>query len=536
MPPPDGSPSSRARSRARARPPRARLSLSPPFAALPFLLLLDLASSVSAASLASRRLVHPALGDVTAVASYAVDARTVITALGSNDVPSRVHFLAHCDAARDARHDGAFTLPPGVGPARSAAAHAPGYLVLGTAQSPGAIVPAGALTGDPIVLLPGEDVLAAAAALPRATPTSPPAFVFATWTAPSRLVLVEVDERSRRLRADALRRATMPPGVDFVRAAVADPRGGVVRIATDTDPAVVVAVDVQNLRVVDALVLPRPARHVRAGASSPDGRHSYWVTHDDPSAVVRLTHDTPDGAAVSSGVFELDPRRGEVRAASVGADADGVVYVGFEAPDAFRGEGGAKNDDVEGVYGVYADAASAVALVDGGDAGLSRLSSENASAIRASGARAMLFARGADGAGYYVTRSSPSEMIVVDHRDDHVVARAGPVAVETNANRDANATATATANSKSTSTSSSSSNASFACVAFVNATHAGGWRAALPPGATIQIAAEASGMAWTRIDAREEEWRAAKGDARWSLTACGERGGVEPSASSTRYA
>ena len=530
MPPLDGSPSSRARSRARARPSRARLSLYPPFAALPFLLLLGLASSVSAASLSSRRLVHPALGDVTAVASYAVDARTVITALGSNDVPSRVHFLAHCDAADDARHDGAFTLPPEVGPVRSAAAHAPGYLVLGTAQSPGAIVPAGALTGDPIVLLPGEDVLAAAAALPRATPTSPLAFVFATWTAPSRLVLVEVDERSRRLRADALRRATMPPGVDFVRAAVADPRGGVVRIATDTDPAVVVAVDVQTLRVVDALVLPRPARHVRAGATSPDGRHSYWVTHDDPSAVVKLTHDTPDGAAVASGVFELDPRRGEVRAASVGADADGVVYVGFEAPDAFPfpGEGGAKNDDVEGVHGVYADAASAVALVDGGDAGLSRLSSENASAIRASGARAMLFARGADGVGYYVTRSAPSEMIVVDHRDDRVVARAGPVSVETNANRDANSAATAKANS--------TSNASFACVAFVNATHAGGWRAALPPGATLQIAAEASEMAWIRIDAREEEWRAAKGEARWSLTACGERGGVEPAASSTRFA
>jgi hypothetical protein len=331
----------------------------------------------------------------------------------------------------------------------------------------------------------------------------------------------------------------MPPGVDFVRAAVADPRGGIVRIATDTDPAVVVAVDVQTLRVVDALVLPRPARHLRAGATSADGRHSYWVTHDDPSAVVRLTHDTPGGAAVATDVFELDPKRGEVRAASVGADANGVLYVGFEAPDAFRGEGGAKSDDVEGVY---ADAASAVALVDGGDAGLSRLSSENASAIRASGARAMLFARGADGVGYYVTRSSPSEMIVVDHRDDRVVARAGPVSVETNANRDATATATATttatatATANSSSNSNSNSNASSACVAFDNASHAGGWRAVLPPGATIQIAAEASGMAWTRIDAREEEWRAAKGDARWSLTACGERGGVEPAASSTRYA
>ena len=59
----------------------------------------------------------------------------------------------------------------------------------------------------------------------------------------------------------------MPPGVDFVRATVADPRGGVVRIATDADPSVVVAVDDETLRVVDVVVLPRPARHVRAGAS-----------------------------------------------------------------------------------------------------------------------------------------------------------------------------------------------------------------------------------------------------------------------------
>ena len=518
---------------------------------------------MSAASLASRRLVHPALGDVTAVASYAIDARTVITALGSNDVPSRVHFVAHCDAAGDARHDGAFALPPGVGPARSAAAHAPGYLVLGTAQSPGAIVPAGALTGRPIVLLPGEDVLAAAAALPRATPTSPPAFVFATWTAPSRLVLVEVDERTRRLREDTIRRATMPPGVDFVRATVADPRGGVVRIATDADPSVVVAVDDETLRVIDVVVLPRPARHVRAGASSPDGRHSYWVTHDIPSVIVRLTHDTPRGAAVVSSVFELDPTRGDARATSVGADADGVLYVGFEAPDAFRTrEDGVEKGD---------DAASAVALVDGGDAGLSRLSSGNRSAFRALGARAAIFARGAGGVGTYVTRASPSEMIVVDHRDDRgegdggedrgedggedggedrgedggedggedrVVARAGPVAVETTTNRDANrdaaATATASSSSPSSSPSPSPSSSSSACVAFVNATHAGGWRAALPPGVTVQMAAEASGMAWTRIDAREEEWRSARGDARWSLAACVARGGVESSASSRR--
>ena len=112
----------------------------------------------------------------------------------------------------------------------------------------------------------------------------------------------------------------MPPGVDFVRAAVADPRGGVVRIATDVDPSVVVAVDDDTLRVVDVVVLPRPARHVRAGASSPDGRYSYWVTHDIPSVIVRLTHDTPRGAAAVSSAFELDPTRGEARATSVGAD------------------------------------------------------------------------------------------------------------------------------------------------------------------------------------------------------------------------
>ena len=167
----------------------------------------------------------------------------------------------------------------------------------------------------------------------------------------------------------------MPPGVDFVRAAVADPRGGVVRIATDADPSVVVAVDDETSRQgVDVVVLPRPARHVRAGASSPDGRHSYWVTHDIPSVIVRLTHDTPRGAAAVSSVFELDPTRGEARATSVGADADGVLYVGFEAPDAFR----TREDGVE-----KGDAASAVALVDGGDAGLSRLSSGNRSAFRA---------------------------------------------------------------------------------------------------------------------------------------------------------
>ena len=296
MPPPDALPSSRARSRARALPSRVRLSLSPPFVALPFLLLLCLlclASSVSAASLASRRLVHPALGDVTAVASYALDARTVITALGSNDVPSRVHFVAHCDAAGDARHDGAFALPPG-GRTRALRRRArprlprPRHRAIPRRDRPRRRAHRPSHRPPPRRGRPRRRRRA-----PPRHANLPPAFVFATWTAPSRLVLVEVDERTRRLREDTIRRATMPPGVDFVRAAVADPRGGVVRIATDADPSVVVAVDDETLRVVDVVVLPRPARHVRAGASSPDGRHSYWVTHDIPSVIVRLTHDTP---------------------------------------------------------------------------------------------------------------------------------------------------------------------------------------------------------------------------------------------------
>ena len=219
-PPPTPSPRPARRSRARALPSRVRLSLSPPFVALPFLLLLCLlclASSVSAASLASRRLVHPALGDVTAVASYALDARTVITALGSNDVPSRVHFVAHCDAAGGARHDGAFALPGGRTRALRRRARPrlprPRHRAIPRRDRPRRRAHRPSHRPPPRRGRPRRRRRA-----PRATPTSPPAFVFATWTAPSRLVLVEVDERTRRLREDTIRRATMPPGVDFVRA------------------------------------------------------------------------------------------------------------------------------------------------------------------------------------------------------------------------------------------------------------------------------------------------------------------------------
>ena len=188
----------------------------------------------------SRVAIHPDANDVTAAATASSRSR-VVAALGTAAVPGRVHFLVS-DAPGAWTHDGAFALPAGAGAVRSAAvvefardgARHPTetYFALGTDQKPGLIVPAGALAGTPLVLEKGEDVLATAVASEAfgAELTdrggnefkNTPCFVFATWTSPSRLVRVDVDEETRALRRAAT--TTLPLGVNRVRAAVADPR------------------------------------------------------------------------------------------------------------------------------------------------------------------------------------------------------------------------------------------------------------------------------------------------------------------------
>ena len=214
----------------------------------------------------------PRATDVTAVATYAlaVDADTsaggpragthaLVTALGSNSVPATVHFASHCGA--ETFYEGGATLPVDVGPVRSAAAW-DGDVALGTAQAPGVVVAAGALTPGVGTLRPGEDVLAAATAGPG------PTFLFATWTAPSVVVKLQKDERTGGLvRRGAI---TLPLGVDYVRAAASrtDASTGTRRslFATDTSPAVVAEVRDDDLSLASAAVA-KGAEFVRAGAT-----------------------------------------------------------------------------------------------------------------------------------------------------------------------------------------------------------------------------------------------------------------------------
>jgi hypothetical protein len=314
------------------------------------------------AGVVSRVAIHPDANDVTAAATASSRSR-VVAALGTAAVPQRVHFLVS-DAPNDASadmgvarwtHDGAFALPAGAGAVRSAAVSSGArhptetYFALGTDQSPGVVVPAGALVGDPVVLEQGEDVLAAAVASevssfsPNADASAnataaAPCFVFATWTSPSRLVRVEVDENTRTLRRAAGK--TLPLGVNRVRAAVADPRRfqktdgstprRVAHFVSDTSPSALVTVRVDDLAIVDALVFPLAMNgsRVRRGAiieetSLGSGASiSYWVTKPAAdgekigSTLFRVAHGSADtsGGAVITGAYAFETHERDVAA------------------------------------------------------------------------------------------------------------------------------------------------------------------------------------------------------------------------------
>lgn len=440
----------------------------------------------------SRVAIHPDANDVTAAATASSRSR-VVAALGTAAVPGRVHFLvsdAPDPASAEAgvprwTHDGAFALPAGVGAVRSAAVSSGArhpdetYFALGTDQSPGVVVPAGALAGDPVVLEQGEDVLAAAVASEvffsspnvsspnvDANETAPPAprpcFVFATWTSPSRLVRVEVEENTRELRRAA--GTTLPLGVNRVRAAVADPRRffdtgsgsadgspfffspkkpifrRVAHFVSDTSPSALVTVRVDDLAIVDALVFPLAMNgsRVRRGAiieeNAPgSGAASYWVTKPAAdtnkkigSTLFRVAHGSADrGGAVVAGAYAFETherdvasvfvertkrRKDEKESAEEESDEAIVAYVAFDAV----ASDGEKKKNVEGTFDA-SSACAVVALAERRDKNTGAFSGfERIATVAIPNARALTPVRVADGVATYATRGSPAELVEVD--------------------------------------------------------------------------------------------------------------------------
>ena len=406
------------------------------------------APAAAAASAIERNAVTDDAADITAAASfaYASSPSTPLTALGSNVVPGAVHFATYCDESNVAFHEGSFELPSAVGAVRAAASRG-ARVVLGTGQSPGVVFPVGDVSGGVrgegadvdggfVRLRAGEDVLACATAgtelssdaESNGAASSRDVFLFATWTAPATIVKFAVDAATNSLeRVDS---AAMPPGVDYVRSAVAAADGTHSYFATDTSPAVIAKVRHSDLALVDVLVLDgggerrngsAAASYVRAGAMRPDGRASYWATHESPSKIIKIAHDDDDASDQSGGyvptmffrgAFIGDAALGESDAYSVLADDANAhrVYVGYSssnprergaAATAFVDESAEDDDD-------DASASSSASF------SFRRLDALSANA-RVPNARALLATRSNDGVAFYATRSRPAAIVAVDH-------------------------------------------------------------------------------------------------------------------------
>ena len=516
----------------------------------------------------SRVAIHPDANDVTAAVTSS-SGSPVVAALGTAAVPGRVHFLVSEDARRDRdppfaagetrwTHDGAFALPAGAGAVRSAAvvssARRPSetYFAFGTDGSPGKVVPAGALNGTPVPLREGEDVLAAAVASEAFSfkeNASAPCFVFATWTSPSRLVRVDVDEETRALRRAA--GTTLPLGVNRVRAAVADPRtlsfgsraldgkhttpdvARAAHFASDTSPSALITVRTNDLAIVDALVFPSSpgddeGARVRVGAILEEttrgvtngGTVSYWVTRVSFSSpqspkdgatrdgsrsprgsnLFRVAHRRADGGGSTiTDTYAFRATERAVAAISVertarsgfGPDA-AVVYVAFDDSGL--------DDNTSSI-----PAASVVALVERRDEHTGAcLGFERIATVVVPGARALTPVLVADGVASYATRGSPAELVEIDFfatrrialpDSDAAVASRGPggdVAIDA-------------------SVAVSFESSAVLCVAFANATHFG---------ATFLFAGGPIGAGGRRLTAEALAARgAAKGET-WRARPC----------------
>ena len=153
----------------------------------------------------------------------------------------------------------------------------------------------------------------------------------------------------------------------------------------------------------------------------PDGRASYWATHESPSKIIKIAHDDDDASDQSGGyvptmffrgAFIGDAALGESDAYSVLADDANAhrVYVGYSssnprergaAATAFVDESAEDDDD-------DASASSSASF------SFRRLDALSANA-RVPNARALLATRSNDGVAFYATRSRPAAIVAVDH-------------------------------------------------------------------------------------------------------------------------
>ena len=371
----------------------------------------------------------------------------------------------------------------------------------------------------------GEDVLATAVASEAHRAElgtggnefkSTPCFVFATWTSPSRLVRVDVDEETRALRRAAT--TTLPLGVNRVRAAVADPRrlsfgdgadadgslstdrrgappfARVAHFASDTSPSALVTVRTHDLAIVDALIFPSSSPDSNATTDGSrvfkgailretdveGGAASYWVTR--PGTTLRRrangADDTNgDGVAPSasrgSTLFRVTHRRPDGGGAAVtGTHAFRATERNVAAVSVERTNASAFGSDAAVVYVAFDAAAdgdaSVVALAErrdrrtGAFAGFARIAT-----VAVPGARALTIVRVADGVATYATRGSPAELVEVDFFNRRTTTSAlGSDAVVAMRGPDASA-------SEARALLESFESSEILCVAFLNATHFG---------------------------------------------------------------
>lgn len=465
------------------------------------LLAVVFASRLAAGEASSGRVLwrHPidaSAEDVAVATSFDSPGARVI-ALGTNTAPGRVHFLAApleedalespsfspppvCGGARSPSNVFALDAPPaslpsGFGAVRSAAAHPDGYLAFGTDDRPGVVFPGGLLSpGPPLALEPGEDVLASAAAVHASGGTGvdasspPPAFVFVTWTTPSRAIKLAVDREESRSTLRRVASRTMPAGIDRVRVAAADPRPGAdfVFVATDQSPAVIAKIRASDLTVADAFIVPTElGGFIRAGTMTATDESleegaamSFWVTRGNPATAFALHHAperegelAPGSTMRLTASIALDATS-ETRAESLGIDESpgrSRMYVGFAGDAA----------DPTATSRAASFFYRGTSLGPGNREGTLERAGGT---VDIPGTRALLFARANDGVSTWITRASPAEIVAADHDRDadddaRVLAAAGPPS-EAFPSGDA-----------------------FVCVAFVNETHVGAWRQRVPP-------------------------------------------------------
>jgi len=290
-------------------------------------------------------LINENVNDVTTWTEMFINSSSSIpiTALGvvNSEGISSIQYLSHC--GENIYNDGLYSFSQ-KGRFRSAASVGE-FVLFGTDERPGKLVPAGRIGGNFLSLLKDEDIVTAITGFKKENSydNNNVAFFVATWQSPTKILQYDVNTATEALERRGI--IKLDTNLSFVRAAVSNERYSY--FASDEVPSKMVTINhvSSSAREVHALTLP--CNSIRSGTMMSSGEYSLWVSHTSPICVCKVLHDLNTGISIVVNTFLIETKF--LHATSIAANTLGQIVIGTKT------------------YSRYEEKAAVIVLNDNGD-------------------------------------------------------------------------------------------------------------------------------------------------------------------------